>query len=66
MIYKFDSIDGGQELDVYRDYINSITLSINDLNKEYVQNITLTEGDLYDLIGCLHSLQKKINNDKNK
>ena len=66
MIYKFDSIDGGKELDVYRNDINSITLSINDLNKEYIQNITLTEGDLYDLIGCLHSLQKKINNDKNK
>ena len=66
MIYKFDSMDGGKELDVYRNDINSITLSINDLNKEYIQNITLTEGDLYDLIGCLHSLQKKINNDKNK
>jgi len=59
-------MDGGKELDVYRNDINSITLSINDLNKEYIQNITLTEGDLYDLIGCLHSLQKKINNDKNK
>ena len=66
MIYKFESIDGGQELDVYRDGINSITLSINDLNKEDVKYLTLIEGDLYDLIGCLHSLQKKINNDKNK
>lgn len=58
MIYKFDSNENF--LEVKQTDRNEINISIVDYNYKHSFDVYLDSEQLYDLIGCLHSLKAKL------
>jgi len=61
MIYKFTGSSGEKKLEIERANPEEITLAIENRNTKDFIYINLHKSEIYDLIGCLHSLQSKIN-----
>ena len=59
MIYKFNATKKGAYLELQKEN-KSVRFSVFD--EEDVFILDINKDTLYDLIGALHSLQKKINN----
>lgn len=59
MIYKFNTDDESVNLEIEQSG-DQVLLTISDLDSEYCPSVTLEKEALYDIIGCLHSIQSKI------
>jgi hypothetical protein len=57
MIYKFNSKDGPGVIELSKEK-NKAKFSVS--NEEYHFNLIINDDTLYDLIGALHSIQKRI------
>lgn len=57
MIYKFvDALDSS--IEIYQSDAKEVTIDLSTADKSL--HFYLDMDDLYNLIGCLHSMQKKI------
>tara|TARA_R110000796_G_scaffold74450_2_gene167524 strand:- start:222 stop:434 length:213 start_codon:yes stop_codon:yes gene_type:complete len=65
MVYKFDDKKSGKrELEIEQNSGSSAALRIiNNVSGNY-ESFQIDKTQIYDLIGCLHSIQKKIKNFK--
>jgi len=59
MVYKFNNYENLKSLEIEENYWNSISITIKDSDNNN-QSIIINTNQLYDLIGCLHSLKGKL------
>ena len=65
MVYKFDDKKSGQrELEIEQNSGSTVVLRIINNTSGNYESFQIDKTQIYDLIGCLHSIQTKIKNFK--
>ena len=60
MKYQFDDLENQKNLSIEQNHFETIGITIVNEATYERSYITLNQDQIYDLIGCLHSLQAKI------